>query len=88
MKPTGPTQTEFDLNTEDRLAPVLVTDGDLARVVDELRERGLLPWAMDIRRGSYLLHLRRAPDPTTTNQVASLPPTKEGTYDRIPTNQH
>jgi hypothetical protein len=68
--------------------PVEVPFNDLARVAAELRARGLVPWAMDIRRGSYLLHLRRAPDPTTTNQVASLPPTKEGTYDRIPTNQH
>ena len=62
-----PTQMEFglDLGTEGPLEPVEVTDGELARTVAELRERGLWVWAMDIRRGSYLLHLRRAPDPDT-----------------------
>ena len=57
-----PTQMEFglDLGTEGPLEPVEVTDGELAQEVAELRARGLVPWAMDIRRGSYLLHLRRA----------------------------
>jgi len=62
-----PTQMEFglDLGTEGPLEPIEVTDGNLSIVVAELRARGLVPWAMDIRRGSYLLHLRRAPDPDT-----------------------
>lgn len=67
MKPTRPQQTELplDLGTEGPLEPIEVTDGNLSIVVAELRARGLVPWAMDIRRGSYLLHLRRAPDPDT-----------------------
>jgi len=65
--PTRPQQTELplDLGTEGPLEPVEVTDGELARTVAAQRERGLWVWAMDIRRGSYLLHLRRAPDPDT-----------------------
>ena len=65
--PTRPQQTELplDLGTEGPLEPIEVTDGNLSIVVAELRARGLVPWAMDIRRGSYLLHLRRAPDPDT-----------------------
>ena len=57
-----PTQMEFglDLGTEGPLEPVEVTDGNLSIIVAKLRARGLVPWAMDIRRESYLLHLRRA----------------------------
>ena len=60
--PTRPQQTELplDLDAEGPLEPVEVTDGNLSIVVAKLRARGLVPWAMDIRRGSYLLHLRRA----------------------------
>ncbi len=67
-----PTQMEFglDLGTEGPLEPVEVTDGELARTVAGLRERGLEVFAMDIRRGSYLLHLRRAPAPPV---VGTLP---------------
>jgi hypothetical protein len=65
MRPNRPTQTEFNLDIEGPLEPIEVTDGNLSIVVAELRARGLVPWAMDIRRGSYLLHLRRAPDPDT-----------------------
>lgn len=65
MRPNRPTQTEFNLDAEGPLEPIEVTDGNLSIVVAELRARGLVPWAMDIRRGSYLLHLRRAPDPDT-----------------------
>ena len=65
--PTRPQQTELPLALDDEgpLEPVEVTDGELARTVASVRERGLWVWAMDIRRGSYLLHLRRAPDPDT-----------------------
>ena len=65
MRPNRPTQTEFNLDAEGPLEPIEVTDGNLSIVVAKLRARGLVPWAMDIRRGSYLLHLRRAPDPDT-----------------------
>ncbi len=56
-----PTQMEFglDLDAEGPLEPVEVTDGELARTIAGLRERGFEVFAMDIRRGSYLLHLRR-----------------------------
>lgn len=60
-----PQQTKLDLDTGEPLKPIEVPFNDLARVAAELRARGLVPWAMDIRRGSYLLHLRRAPDPDT-----------------------
>ena len=67
MKATRPQQTELplDLGTEGPLEPVEVTDGELARTVARLRERGLEVWAMDILRLGYRLHLRRAPDPDT-----------------------
>jgi len=58
--PTRPTQIELDLDTGGPLAPVEVTDGELARTVAGLRERGLWVWAMDVLKHGYRLHVRRA----------------------------
>lgn len=60
MRPNRPTQTEFNLDDEGPLAPVEVTDGELARTVAEWRERGLWVWAMDVLKHGYRLHVRRA----------------------------
>ena len=77
--PTRPQQTELplDLGTEGPLEPVEVTDGELARMAAELRERGLWVWAMDIKGATYRLHVRRVAPPwlrvVTTGPRRNIP---------------
>ena len=74
--PTRPQQTELPLALDDEgpLAPVEVTDGELAPTLAELRAAGFEVWAMDIKGATYRLHVRRVAPPHVKKTVTPPPP--------------
>lgn len=53
-------QPQLDLSDPDGPPePVVVEGHELRATIVRLREQGFYPWAMDVRGGTYTLHLRR-----------------------------
>ena len=69
-----PRQGELALGPEAPPREMVVAGPDLARTLAELRAAGFEVVAMDVRRATYRLHLRRASPPPLPRKLLPPPP--------------